>query len=111
MPRFHSRHTIVIEAADEVGHGLAGAAPRRVCGGGVRLTSGHSEQHRSPDDMRGRFRMRKADPGEPSSLLGCERAQRVNLAAGHEILHNATSDQQPANNDNGMTGFRRKKCL
>jgi hypothetical protein len=109
MPRFHSRHTIVIEAADEVGHSFAGAAPRRMCGSGVRLTSGHSEQHRSPGDMRGRFRMRKADPGEPSSLLGCERVQRVNLAAGHEILHNATSDQQLANNS--VAGFRREKCL
>jgi hypothetical protein len=46
--------------------------------------------------------MRAADPGEPSSILGRERAQRVNLAAGHEILHNATSYQQSANN--GVTG-------
>src|SRR3954469_10461327 len=107
VSRFDARHTIVIEAADEVGHRIAGAAPRRMCGDGVRLTSGHSEQHRSPDDMRGRFRMRKADPGKPSSLLGCERAQRVKLATGHEILHNATSDQQLANN----SVTRREECL
>jgi len=74
VSRFDGRHTIVIEAADEVAHGLARAAPRHVCGDGVRLTSGHSEQHRSPGDMRGRFRMRKADPGEPSPLLSRERA-------------------------------------
>jgi hypothetical protein len=109
VSRFHGRHTVVIEAADEVSHGLAGAAPRRVCGSGVRLTSGHSEQHRSSGDMRGRFRMRKADPSEPSSLLSRERAQRINLAAGHESLLNATSDQQLANN--GMTGSRREKYL
>src|SRR3954451_23611077 len=51
VSRFDARHTIVIEAADEVGHRIAGAAPRRMCGDGVRLTSGHSEQHRSPGDM------------------------------------------------------------
>jgi hypothetical protein len=86
-----------------------GAATVNGRGSGVRLTSGHSEQHRSPGDMRDRFRMRAADPGEPSSILGRERAQRVNLAAGHEILHNATSDQQSANN--GVTGFRCRKSL
>jgi hypothetical protein len=53
--------------------------------------------------------MRKADPSKPSSLLSRERAQRINLAAGHEILLNATSDQQLANN--GMTGSRREKYL
>jgi hypothetical protein len=53
--------------------------------------------------------MRKADPSEPSSLLSRERAQRINLAAGHESLLNATSDQQLANN--GMTGSRREKYL
>jgi GT2 family glycosyltransferase len=109
VARFHSRHTVVIEAADEVSHGLAGAAPRRMCGSSIRLTSGHREQHRSSGDMRGRFRMRKADPSKPSSLLSRERAQRINLAAGHEILLNATSDQQLANN--GMTGSRREKYL
>lgn len=82
MPGRHGRQPLAIEAADQVGHGITGAAPGDARRRGVRLAGGGGEHRLGPGDMGRWLGMGLVDPRQPMLLFGRERTQRINLTAG-----------------------------